>query len=259
MFPRESKRSLHGIPLLDTPSLMQPDAPLHLPVNHVFVDFENVKKVDLSVLGRKNFIVHLFLGPLNKKLDVEVVERLLEHSQAVKMIRSPKAGKDALDFVLAYHLGQAVLTDPKAYFHLVSGDEGFDSLVELLKARNVKVKRHPNWQGLEVPAPAKSGVPAVNGHGPTNGTTAKAPANGGSQKPSSLSQAAEKFLNNLTKSAKNRPKKKATLVTHAKSSLGKDASDGSGEKVVAELLKAGHLEIDDKGAVSYRLPDPEEK
>src|SRR5688572_7093458 len=108
---------------------MRPDSSPYLPVNHVFVDFENVKQVDLSVLGRKNFIVHLFLGPLNKKLDVEVVERLLEHSQAVKMIRSPKLGKDALDFVLAFHLGQAVQTDPKAYFHLVSGDEGFDSLV----------------------------------------------------------------------------------------------------------------------------------
>jgi len=235
---------------------MQPDTPVHLPVNHVFVDFENVKKVDLSVLGRKNFIVHLFLGPLNKKLDVEVVERLLEYSQTVKMIRSPKMGKDALDFVLAYHLGQAVQTDPKAYFHLVSGDEGFDSLVELLRARNLKVKRHSNWQGLE--AALKNGVPAAHVQGAANGAT-KAPVNGGPEKSSSLSKAAERFLDNLTKSAKNRPKKKATLVSHAKSSLSKGASDGEGEKVVAELLKAGHLKIDDKGAVSYRLPDPEER
>lgn len=259
MSPGESPGSRPALFLLGWHDFMQADAPLHLPVNHVFVDFENVKKVDLSVLGRKNFIVHLFLGPLNKKLDVEVVERLLEHSQAVKMIRSPKAGKDALDFVLAYHLGQAVLTDPKAYFYIVSGDEGFDSLVELLKARHVKAKRHSNWQGLEIPVASKSAAPAANGQEPVNGTMAKAPANGGSQKPVSLSQAAEKFLNNLRKSEKNRPKKKATLVTHAKSSLGKDASDGKGEKVVAELLKAGHLKIDDKGAVSYRLPDPEEK
>lgn len=227
---------------------MQPDAPLHLPVNHVFVDLENVKEVEMSMLGRKNFIVHLFLGPMNKKLDVEVVERLLDYSQAVKMIRSPKAGKDALDFVLAYHLGQAVLTDPKAYFHLLTRDEGFDSLVELLKARHVKVKRHSNWQEMEVAL--KSGAAATNGHGVANGAT-KSPVNGGPEKSPLLSHEAVKFLVNLTKSAKNRPKKKATLVTHAKSLLGKGANDGDGEKVVAELLKAGHLKIDDKGAVSY--------
>jgi hypothetical protein len=244
---------------------MQPDAPLYQPVNHVFVDLENVKKVDPRVLGRKNYIVHLFLGPLNKKLDVEVVERLLEHSQAVKLIRSPKPGKNALDFVLAYHLGQAVQTDPKAYFHLVTGDEGFDSLVELLKARHVKVKRHSSWQGLEVPAALRSGeaaaAAAAAGHGtgnggiPTNGPATngavKVIANGGPQGPPLLSHEAVKFLLNLTKSAKNRPKKKATLVSHAKCLLGKNASDADGEKVVAELLRAGHLKIDDQEAVSY--------
>lgn len=235
---------------------MQPDPPLYQPVNHVFVDFENVKKVEVSILGRKNYIVHLFLGPLNKKLDVEVVERLLEHSQAVKMIRSPKAGKNALDFVLAYHLGQAVQTDPKAYFHLVSGDEGFDSLVDLLKARNVKVKRHSSWEGLEVSASAGAAAPSAAGNGTANGSkaangSAKVPVNGGQERASSLSQEAEKFLKNLTKTAKNRPKKMSTLVSHAKSLLGKGASDADGEKVVAELREAGHLEIDEKGAVSY--------
>ena len=235
---------------------MQADPRFQPPVNHVFVDVENVKKVEPFVLGQRNYIVHLFLGPLNKKLDVEVVEQLLEHSQAVKMIRSPKPGKNALDFVLAYHLGQAVLTDPKAYFHLLTGDEGFDSLVELLKARNVKVRRHPSWQELETWVVAKSTGSVANGQAVANGT-AKAVVNGGPQKPASLSQATEKFLNNLTKSEKNRPKMKKTLVTHAKNSLGKGASDEKGEKVVAELLKAGYLKIDDKEAVSYCLPEPE--
>ena len=64
----------------------------------------------------KNLTFHLFLGPQNRKLDV--VERLLDNAQAVKLIRSPVARKNALDFVLAYHLGQAVRTDPKGYFHI---------------------------------------------------------------------------------------------------------------------------------------------
>jgi hypothetical protein len=226
---------------------MQSDPTSYQPTNHIFVDFENVKKVDASVLGRRNCIVHLFLGPLNKKLDVEVVERLLENSQAVKMTRSPKMGKDALDFVLAYHLGQAVQTDPKAYFHLVSGDEGFDSLVELLRARNVKVMRHSNWEGLKVTSTGNGNVPA-------NGGAAKALGNSGTEKSPLLSHDAVKFLINLTKSAKNRPKKESTLVRQAKSLLGNNASNADCEKVVAELQNAGHLKIERKtGAVSYLL------
>jgi hypothetical protein len=69
----------------------------------------------------------------------------------------------------------------------------------------------------------------------------------------SLSAGAEKLVENLRKSAKARPKKRATLVSHAKSSLGKNATDAQGEAVVAELLKAGKLKIDAKGAVEYRV------
>lgn len=218
---------------------MSSEAPPYLPVNHVFVDLENVKSIDATVIGGKNLTLHLFLGPQNKKLDVEVVERLLENSQAVKLVRSPKSGKNALDFVLAYHLGQAVLADPKGYFHIVSKDTGFDALVDFLKSKHVKVKRHPDWSGLHftsTPKPAIAPVPKV-------------PA-----KPV-LSEAAEKLLENLRKSPKNRPKKEKTLITHAMNFTGKDKAEAeSGAvKVIGELNKAGHLEIDDKGGVTYKL------
>jgi hypothetical protein len=49
---------------------MQTESTPHLPTNHVFVDLENVKVIDQSVIGGKNLILHLFLGPHNKKLIV---------------------------------------------------------------------------------------------------------------------------------------------------------------------------------------------
>ena len=267
---------------------MQPDAPPSLPVNHVFVDFENLKTIDGDTLGRKNFTFHLILGPTNKTLPVEAVARMMENAQAVTLIRSPKSGKNAADFVLAYHLGQAAMADPKGYFHLLTADEGFDSLVELLRSRKMKVKRHGTWDELKawiepkvalVPAasaaPAKVALPVVksgeNAVGSSGIATLPGPAKkamSGGQEPErsvdgrrqsppsmrgSLSAGAEKLLENLKKSAKNRPKKRATLVSHAKSSLGKNATDAQGEAVVAELLKAGKLKIDEKGAVEYRV------
>jgi hypothetical protein len=215
---------------------MQADPTLHLPVNHVFVDFENVKTIDPSVIGGKNLMLHLFFGAQNKKLDLEVVELLLENAHAVNLIRCPKSGKNALDFVLAYHLGQAVQTDPKGYFHIVSKDMGFDALVELLRSRKVKVKQHPDWSGLRFNSPVKVPVP-VPVPVPTQALHAEA----------------EKVLENLRKTEKNRPKRKKTLLSHSLSFLGKGVSAAKCEQVVEELSVSGYLMIDDKGVVTYKL------
>ncbi len=207
----------------------------HQPVNHVFVDFENVKSVDVAVVGGKNLTFHLFLGPHQKKLDVEVVEALLDNAQAVRLLRSPKAGKNALDFVLAYHLGQAVLGDPKGYFHIVSKDTGFDALVDLLKSKQVKVKRHADWSSLNF-----NGLPKAEVE--TKILVAKA-----------LSADAEKLLADLKKTVSTRPKRRKGLLGRASTVLGKGSSESKCEALVEELTKGGKLAVDEKGSVSYSL------
>jgi hypothetical protein len=219
---------------------MQAETTPHQPVNHVFVDLENVKSIDAAVIGGKHLRLHVFLGPHNKKLDVEVVEKLLENAQAVQLIRIATVGRNALDFVLAYHLGQAVLADPKGYFHIVSKDAGFDALVDLLKSRHVKVKRHADWSTLHfhsTPKPAAAVVSPV-----------EVPKH-------TLSEAAQKLLENLRKNLKGRPKKEKTLIAHAMNYTGKDKTDAEAKavKVVGELKKAELIAVDDKGAVTYQL------
>lgn len=199
----------------------------HPPINHVFVDLENVRRIDPEVLGRLRFAMTVFLGPQNKKLDVDVVESLLGHSEEVKLIRSPKPGKNALDFVLVYHLGQAVQAHPKGFFHIISKDAGFDSLVELLRQRQVKVQRHDGWDDLDATL------------SPTRAAK--------------LSDAATKMLENLMRSPRNRPKQRKTLVNHAVQIVGKEAGLPAQERLVAELEKAGSLAFDDKGKVTYQL------
>jgi len=44
------------------------------PLNHVFVDFENVHEIDPAVLECQGLTVTLLLGPVKKKLDLAVVE-----------------------------------------------------------------------------------------------------------------------------------------------------------------------------------------
>jgi hypothetical protein len=254
---------------------MQTETQPQLPMNHVFVDFENVKKVDVEVIGRRNVTVHLFLGPENKKLDVGVVEKLVEHAQGVRMVRSPSAGPNALDFVLAYHLGQAVLAEPKACFHLVSGDTGFDSLVAFLEIRKVKIWRHKDWSTLTFQAPVKpvvsaavvpkveevpAVVPAKKAAKKVAKKAAKKVATVAVKKIAKkvtvmpdLSDDAMNWGNALAKAASNRPKKEKKLLAHGVSYFGSNKPDSElrARKVIEEMKKEGVLSVDGKGAVTY--------
>lgn len=228
----------------------------HAPVNHVFVDLENIKTVDPVVFEKKNMTFHLILGPQNTKFDVEIVELLVKHADAVRIVRSPEKGKNAADFVLAYHLGQAALTEPKAHFHIVSKDTGFDSLVKFMKTRQVKVRRHDSWATLDLSAVVKA-VPMV----PAAEAIAKVPTSPAVQASAKavrtgerpLSDEARKVLESLRKAVKNRPKMRATLVRHVQNGGGKDRDEKKAEQLVKELFSQGYLKDVGAGKLEYRV------
>src|SRR5438105_2086506 len=87
-------------------------------VNHVFVDFENVHEIDLAIIGSKAVSFTLLVGPRQTKLDVSLVEKLFEHAVSVELVRLTSAGRNALDFTLAYYVGRAVAADPTGFFHI---------------------------------------------------------------------------------------------------------------------------------------------
>lgn len=124
-------------------------------MNHVFVDFENVHQVDLSLIGAKSVGFTLMVGAKQTKLDSDLVEKLMAHSSSVQLVKLKSSGQNALDFALAYYLGRAVLADPTGYFHIVSKDGGFDPLIDHLRARHIQVHRHASCAELTFSWPGK--------------------------------------------------------------------------------------------------------
>jgi hypothetical protein len=207
------------------------DSTLTSPTNHVFVDFENVHEIDHSVIGSKATSVTLFLGAKNTKLDASLVEKLLKHAASVQLVRLTSSGKNALDFTLAYYVGRAVITDPTGYFHIISKDTGYDPLIQHLKSRHIRARRHDDFTALTYTATPKPAVPVA-------------------QPPS---EAMIKVLEHLRKNLTNRPKRKTTLATHLLAHLGKTTTPAEVTSLIEELIQAGHLSIGDKGAVTYSL------
>src|ERR1017187_4517049 len=121
--------------------------PHHLspPMNHVFVDYENVHEVDPALIGAKSVSLTLLLGARQTKLDASLVEKLMEHAASVQLVRLTSSGKNALDFALAYYVGRAVLANPTGHFHIVSKDTGFEPLIKPLRSRHIHAARHDNF------------------------------------------------------------------------------------------------------------------
>ncbi len=201
------------------------------PMNHVFVDFENVPKIDLSLIGNKSIHLTILLGPKQTKLATDLVEKLMEHASSVKMIRLESSGKNALDFTIAYYVGRTTSAHPGSYIHIVSRDTGFDPLVEHLKKRHVRIRRHDSFDTL------------------TFSHNAAAPK-GEAPKPD---DALLRVVAHLKKNAKNRPKKKKTLLGTIQSQLGKDTAEAKAEEVLATLCKEKRLSIGNNESVEYHF------
>ena len=118
------------------------------PFHHVFVDFENVHQVDVSVIGAKSVNFTLLLGAKQTKLDAGLVEKLMEHAASVQLIRLTSSGRNALDFALAYYVGRAVSVSPASFIHIISKDTGFDPLIEHLRSRHIHAQRHGSFATL---------------------------------------------------------------------------------------------------------------
>jgi len=209
------------------------------PLHHVFVDFENIHHVDVSVIGARSVNFTILLGASQTRLDVGLVEKLLAHAASVQLIRLASSGRNALDLTLAYYLGRTVSTHPAASIHIISKDTGFDPLVEHLRSRHIHARRHDGFDTLPF-----SGQPKGSTIAPEAPKTPKA---GTAAPEDPLIRA----LGHLRKIVATRPKRKRTLVSQLRTLLGKDATEADAVSLVERLQQAGHITIGEKDVVTY--------
>lgn len=238
---------------------------MELPLNRIFVDYENVQVIDLAVIGNKGVTFTLLVGPHKKKLDVDLVEQLFTHAASVELIRLNASGRNALDFALAYYIGRAVAADPAGFFHIVSKDTGYDPLVEHLRSRHIKVRRHNDFSALTFSAPPKLAAPAtvespkalptpVKKKTPVASKPAKSVPVPLKPKATIAGDPLARVLEHLRTHSTNRPKRRKTLVSHLSALLGKQPAEGGTESLIENLIQSRHIAIDAKNAVTYTLP-----
>jgi len=135
----------------------------------ILVDLENVqlKAPELAGLKRGEHLLKIFHGPSQNSFTAAMVRALQPLGDAVEYIQCEKAGPNALDFHLAFHLGRLTASQPELDFRIVSRDKGFAQLVAHATRLGHRVSQHASlqWPGLmgavhaEAPAAPMAAAP----------------------------------------------------------------------------------------------------
>ena len=112
-----------------------------MPSNYVLIDFENVQPKNLELLAEHPVKVFVFVGENQAKIPFDLATSMQLRGKDASYVKITGNGQNALDFHIAYYLGELTLKEPDASFYIVSKDKGFDPLVRHLQSKKVRVER----------------------------------------------------------------------------------------------------------------------
>jgi hypothetical protein len=194
--------------------------------DYVLIDFENVQPKDLSLLAGHPFKVMVFVGANQGRIPFELAKALQGMGQNAEYLQISGSGRNALDFHIAFHLGELASKDPEGYFHVISKDTGFDPLVRYLKDRGIKVRRSRDLAEMPIP---------------------------GIVSPKSADERIESIVKNLASRTHSRPRRRKTLASSINSLFMMKLEPSEVDALMDALVKRGVIAIENGGKVSYKL------
>ena len=195
----------------------------------LLVDYENVGHVDLSSIPA-DVRVAFFFGASQRTVPTAFFKSALRLGERFAPIDIEGRGKNALDFHIAFYLGEYLTTAPQTRCVILSNDKGFDPLIQHLRGRKFSVQRVSTLQ---------EGFPA----------TEPSRASAGSKRSVTL-QATVEWLSAMQKN--RRPRRRKGLIAHLHSHFGHKISEsGIGELV--DALVAEKKLSERNGTITYHL------
>ncbi|WP_029918106.1 PIN domain-containing protein [Pelobacter seleniigenes] len=194
--------------------------------NYVLIDFENVQPSSLEILQHHPFKVLVFVGATQTKIPFDIAAAMQALGESAQYVKISGSGKNALDFHIAYYIGELAAKEPGALFHIISRDAGFDPLIRHLKTKKIKVQRESDLG--EIPVLRLS-------------TT------------TSNDEKISAIVKNLAGRGQSRPRKVKTLSNTINSLFTENLSEQQLRVLVNELEQRKYIQVNNNN-VSYHLP-----
>ena len=197
-----------------------------MPSNYVLIDFENVQPKNLELLAEHPLKVYVFVGETQAKIPFDLADSMQLLGNNARYVKITGTGQNALDFHIAYYIGQLAAKEPDASFSIISKDKGFDPLVRHLTGKKVHIQRHK----------AIGEMPFLQ----LSGTT-------------SIDEQVAAIVKNLGGRGQSRPRKVKTLQNTINTLFAKKLEQKDLKALVNELQKR-KLIVVNQSNVSYKLP-----
>ena len=194
---------------------------------YVLIDYENIQPADMQALDRDSFHVIVFVGANQTKVTYEAAVVLQRMGARASYIKIAGNGNNALDFHIAFYLGELTVKEPDACFHVVSKDTGFDPLIQHLKSRKISVSRVKTLTDLPLVEAASRKV--------------------GTDRVSAI-------IANLTQMGASKPRTLRTLASTINAFFQKTLSEAEVQDIIAELTKKGIVVVNES-KVAYAMLD----
>jgi hypothetical protein len=194
--------------------------------NYILIDYENVQPKNLEILLNHPFKVIAFVGANQTKIPFDLADAMQALGENATYIKISGNGQNALDFHIAFYIGEISAKHPEATFHIISRDTGFDPLIRHLKAKKIRVQRDTDL--AEIPVLRMPNA-------------------------TSSDEKIEAVVRNLTGRGSSRPRKMKTLSNTINSLFAEKLADTELVELIEELQKREFITVN-QGNVSYKIP-----
>ena len=111
-------------------------------IHYLLIDYENVQPDSLPAIEAESLRIIVFVGANQSKVTFDAAAALQRMGNRAQYIKIAGNGPNALDFHIAFYIGQLAAQDAEACFYIISKDTGFDPLILHLKSRKMHVARY---------------------------------------------------------------------------------------------------------------------
>jgi hypothetical protein len=192
---------------------------------YVFVDYENVQDIKTEIITDSTKLM-IIVGEEQSKVPIGLVQKTQPFGNSVEWVRVSGKGRNALDFFIAYFLGQYVALDKTKRFIIYSKDTGYDPLINYLKLNGINTERIVSYQELSDKVTIKIDENSI-----------------------------KKIRDNLYKvPANKRPKKRSSLTGHLKSLFLNGKNKEELEKLIEDMF-IKKLIYEENGIIKYSLDE----
>lgn len=208
----------------------------------LLVDYENVGNVELAAIPA-NVHVPFFFGASQRSVPTDFMKAALKLADRFVPIDIEGQGTNALDFHIAYYLGEFLAADPETICFILSKDKGFDPLVKHLQRRGFKVRRVGSIRDA---FPDSTEHPA----GAVTPRVAKRTAVNAAATPIASWELALAWLRGMQ--ARVRPRRRKSLIAHLRAHFGNRLAEPELQHLVDRLIIEKKLS-EANGVLAYHL------